>query len=75
MTALIWIRAPEYGWVIAELRACGESLRGIHHHEEVHRAVNGDRLLSILRQGWQRAEEHGGSHERDEYAAHYLPCD
>jgi hypothetical protein len=57
------------------LGACREELRRVHHHEEVHRAVNGDGLLSILRQGGQRAEEHGGSHERDEYAAHYLPCD
>jgi hypothetical protein len=55
------------------LGACREELRRVHHHEEVHRAVNGDGLLSILRQGGQRAEEHGGSHERDEYAAHYLP--
>jgi hypothetical protein len=71
---LIGLPAPEYCWLVAELRACGEELRLVYHHEEVHRAVNNDGLLTILRQRGQCAEEHGCSHKRDEYAAHYLPC-
>jgi hypothetical protein len=31
-------------------------------------------LRFFLRQCWQRDEEQGGSQQRDEYAAHYLPC-
>jgi hypothetical protein len=47
--ALIRMRAPEHARLVAELRSSAEELRLVHYYEEVHCAVNGDGLLTVLR--------------------------